>query len=120
MGLQGSAEAIETYKNRLEKIQAGIGEDGLVQHAQALQQFFSHTLWEQLTQAELSQQAQWDAVLTELHRDMRLFLLDVNFVQAASQGQSRQLRLEKLSSRIGRLQEFATVLGSLLADEDTT
>lgn len=117
MALVEIADTVESYSLRLEKLQRLIGEDGFVQQAGELQRF-SQILWKQLTQVELTQQqARWDAVTTELYRDMRLLVLEVTFVQAASSDRKLHHRLEQIRQRIHKLQGFTQALLVLLAGE---
>ncbi|MBT9312868.1 heterocyst frequency control protein PatD [Leptothoe kymatousa TAU-MAC 1615] len=113
-------EAIAGYSHRLGQLQQLLGEDGMASHAAELQQFFQQTVWIRITAADVGQrQSRWDAIATEMYRDMRLLVVEVNFAKSAHQRDTRQQRLEQLQQRIERLQGFVQLLQSLMADEVT-
>ncbi len=118
MALREITDIVNVYRQNLENLEALLGKESIVQQASELQQFFNQIVWGKLTQVELlGQQARWNAVTTELYRDMRLLLVEVNFARAASQEQSLQQRLQQIRQRIERLQGLLDVLVALIADE---
>ncbi|MEA5463074.1 heterocyst frequency control protein PatD [Leptothoe sp. PORK10 BA2] len=109
------------YAERLTQLQRVMGQETMAQQAHSLQTFFRQELWPLVTQLDLPQQrSQWLSAITEMQRHMRLLAVEISFVQAARQGQTRQQRLGQIEHRLGQLQGFTQVMMSLLANNVQT
>lgn len=113
MTFAAPVDDLNIYLEKLVQLKTGLGQNGMAQKADALQQFFKQTLWAQLTQSEFMQQAQWRSAVTEMHRHMRLLTLEISFAKSAGDGDNRQQRLRQIEQRLGHLQEFAQGLITL-------
>ena len=114
MTLANPLGALHRYVEQLDQLQAVMGQSDMVKCASRLQQFFSQILWPLVLDFELEQhQSQWRSAITEMHRHMRLLMVEMNFVQSARNHQTRQQRLGQIEQRLKQLQGFAQVLINL-------
>lgn len=108
-------DSLHWYEKQLNLLREAIGQEKMFQQAQQLQTFFSQDLWPLIRPLELPQhQSQWNSAITEMHRHMRLLSVEISFVQAARQGNTRQQRLAQIEQRLEELQGFTQALLKLL------
>lgn len=118
MTFVGVVDVVHQYVAYLSQLQTAVGQGDMPQQAHILQQFYRQSLWQILTQEELTkQQSQWRSTTTEIHRHMRLLVIDVSFAQSARHSHTRQQRLNQIEQRLEQLQGFAQVLITLVTDE---
>lgn len=115
MTFSGPKDSLYWYEKQLNLLQKAIDQEQIIQQAQQLQIFFKQDLWPMLRPLELPQnQSQWHSAMTEMHRHMRLLGIEISFIQAARQGDTRQRRLAQIEQRLADLQGFTQVLLNLL------
>ena len=108
-------EGLNHYQDQLSQVQGTIGQASMAQKAHQLQIFFNQNLWIIISQLELPQhQSQWNSMITEIHRHMRLLTVEISFAQAANHSDTRQQRLGQIKQRLEQLQGFTQVLLNLL------
>ncbi|MEM1251315.1 MAG: heterocyst frequency control protein PatD [Cyanobacteria bacterium P01_H01_bin.21] len=109
-----TVDALHGYVERLNQLQAVIGQDDMAQYANHLQKFFNEILWPLVVDFELTKnQSQWRAAITEAHRHMRLLTVEVSFVRSARNSQTRQQRIVQIEQRLNQLQGFTQALINL-------
>ncbi|MFG6097709.1 heterocyst frequency control protein PatD [Leptothoe sp. ISB3NOV94-8A] len=104
---------LNAYSAQLAQVKLALGQMEEAAKANILQQFFAQTLWPQLSQTDMLEQPQGRAAITEIHRHMRLLMVEVNFVTSASHGDIRQQRLQQMEQRLQQLEGFTQVLINL-------